>query len=226
MPLIDIGRLTEDLLNAPPSPAGDTTSAPRVAAPLPGGAVRALRRRGAVRAWSRAPLDGALLARSLEYACEQDARLWAPSHPELPSPVASVLARDVADLPRGIHRYDTGERALKPEPHELPPLEDMVLQLEFAAAPAVIVVHGDLSTAVERHGVGGHRRLLARGAAFAHSVWLAALAGGAVGSVFAGVLSAAGRTHLGLDGAGRAQLLGLALGHPRTAAASQDGDPR
>ncbi|WP_338676495.1 nitroreductase family protein [Streptomyces sp. SCSIO 30461] len=228
MPLIDIGRLTENLLTAPPvvgAPAAPPPP-PRATAAVPGDVVQALRRRTAVRTWSPEPLDGALLARALDYACEQDTRLWQPAFPALPSPVAAVLACGVSGLPRGVHRYDTGERGLKPEPRDLPPLKDLVLQLEFAKAPAVVLVHGDLATAVERYGVSGHRQLLARGAAFAHSVWLAALHEGAVGSVFAGVLSAAGRTHLGLDGAGRAQLLGLALGQPQRSAPSKDGDTR
>ncbi|MFE9254185.1 hypothetical protein [Streptomyces sp. NPDC006879] len=228
MPLIDIGRLTEDLLTAPATPTALPAPglSPQVAARTPGSPVRALRRRGAVRAWSREPLDEASLARALDYACEQDGRLWQPAHPALPAPVASVLAHDVHDLPRGVYQYDTAERQLKPEPRELPPLESLVLQLEFAQAPVVIVVHGDLATAVARHGVAGHRQLLCRGAAFAHSIWLAALCGDAVGSVFAGVLSAAGRTHLDLDGAARAQLLGLALGHPRRATSPGEGDRR
>ncbi|WP_240137425.1 nitroreductase family protein [Streptomyces sp. MUM 178J] len=228
MPLIDIGRLTEDLLTAPPASTPPATHEPPPRAPvaLPGSPVEALRRRGAVRAWSHEPLDGTLLPRALDYAREQDARLWQPAFPELPSPVATVLAHSVEGLPRGVYRYGAGAPGPTPEPGELPPLEDLVLQLEFAQAPAVVVVHGDLATAVARYGVTGHRQLLARGAAFAHSVWLASLCGGAVGSVFAGVLSAAGRNHLGLDGAGRAQLLGLALGPPRRSASPEGGSRR
>ncbi|TFE58668.1 hypothetical protein E3E14_00165 [Streptomyces sp. ICN441] len=188
---------------------------PGAAPPLPGDPVHALRRRTAQRHWAPEPLDGDVLVQALGYAFEQDERLWRPAFPTLPAPSATVLVQRLLGVPDGCHRYAPGARRLEPEPHVvLPPLADLVLQLEFGDAPALVVVHGDLATAAERHGAGGHRLLLARGAALAHATWLAALSLGAAGSVFAGVLGAAGRTHLGIDGSGRAQLIGLALGSP------------
>ncbi|RNL71347.1 hypothetical protein EBF04_10400 [Streptomyces sp. I6] len=188
---------------------------PGAAPPLPGDPVQALRRRTAQRHWAPEPLDGDVLVQALGYAFEQDERLWRPAFPTLPAPSATVLVQRLLGVPDGCHHYVPGERRLEPEPRDLPPLADLVLQLEFGDAPALVVVHGDLAATAERHGAGGHRLLLARGAALAHATWLAALSLGAAGSVFAGVLGAAGRTHLGIDGSGRAQLIGLALGSPR-----------
>lgn len=215
MPLIDTAGLTEQLLAAPPTAAAADDVRPGAAPPLPGDPVHALRHRRAQRHWAPEPLDGDVLVKALAYAFEQDGRLWRPAFPTLPTPAATVLVQRLLDVPEGCHRYEPEGRRLVPEPRALPPLADLVLQLEFAEAPALVVVHGDLAATLERHGAGGHRLLLARGAALAHSTWLAALSLGAVGSVFAGVLGAAGRTHLGLDGSGRAQLIGLALGSPR-----------
>ncbi|MEV0962054.1 nitroreductase family protein [Streptomyces sp. NPDC049910] len=240
MPLIDTARLTEELLAAPPTASATTATAsatvstataataatastatatagfrPGAAPPLPGDPVQALRRRTAQRHWAPEPLDGDVLVQALGYAFEQDERLWRPAFPTLPAPSATVLVQRLLGVPDGCHHYVPGERRLEPEPRDLPPLADLVLQLEFGDAPALVVVHGDLAATAERHGAGGHRLLLARGAALAHATWLAALSLGAAGSVFAGVLGAAGRTHLGIDGSGRAQLIGLALGSPR-----------
>ncbi|MEV6318452.1 hypothetical protein [Streptomyces sp. NPDC051776] len=241
MPLIDLNRLTEDLLlaapyerqgkpNSVPQPHAvpdrelrtephtephTMDAAPPVLPPaLPGDPVGALRSRTAVRQWARGPFDGERLLRALRYAVEQDGQLWAPAFPELPAPVAAVLAQRVRGVPAGYHHFDPSTGALVPQPYDPPPMRDLVLQLEFAEAPVVIVVLGDLAAAVDRRGVHGHRLLLARGAAFAHAVWLAGLSEGAAGTVFAGVLSSAGRTELGIDGFRRAQLLGLALGDP------------
>ncbi|MFG2195876.1 hypothetical protein [Streptomyces sp. NPDC048639] len=219
MPLIDLNRLTEDLLLSAPyerhdGSRTDDAAPPGVPLALPGDPVGALRSRTAVRRWGRGPFDGDRLLRALRYAVEQDGRMWAPAFPELPSPVAAVLAQRVRGVPAGHHHYDPSTGTLAPQPYDPPPLRDLVLQLEFAEAPVVVVVLGDLAEAVDRYGAHGHRLLLSRGAAFAHAVWLAGLSEGAAGTVFAGILSSAGRTELGIDGYRRAQLLGLALGDP------------
>ncbi|MEU6084215.1 nitroreductase family protein [Streptomyces sp. NPDC047108] len=228
MPLIDLNRLTEDLLLSSPqrrsSRPGTGRTAPSVVPPaLPGDAVGALRARAAVRQWASGAFDGARLLRALRHASEQDRQWWGPAFPELPSPVAAVLAQRVDGVAAGYHHYAPATGELAPQPYDPPPVRDLVLQLEFAEAPVVIVVLGDLAAAVDRYGTHGHRLLLARGAAFAHAVWLAGLSEGAAGTVFAGVLSSAGRTELGIDGFRRAQLLGLALGDPVDAAPPVSG---
>ncbi|MER5885340.1 hypothetical protein ABT160_16045 [Streptomyces sp. NPDC001941] len=218
MPLIDVTRLTEDLLldTAPGAPAPTTPATTATAPPpLPGSPVRALDSRTAVRHWAPEPLDRRVLCRALAHASLTDACLWASGGaPATAAPTALVLVRDVGGTRPGVHAYDPGSGELVAEPGPLPDLRDLVLQLEFARAPAIVVVLGDLVAATERAGAAGHRQLLTRGAAFAHSAWLSALSEGAAGTVFAGVLGAAGRTTLGFDGARRAQLIALALGNP------------
>lgn len=97
----------------------------------------------------------------------------------------------------------TGERA-----------QELVLQREFADAPALVVVLGDLAAAEERHGPHGHRLLLQRAGAAGHAGWLAAIAHGMHGTVFAGLLPDKLRALAGVDGSRRAQLLALSFGHP------------
>ncbi|MBT2365428.1 nitroreductase family protein [Streptomyces sp. ISL-10] len=216
MPLIDINQLTEDLLHTGAAQPTGVFAGPATPPPLPGDPVQALRTRSAVRQWASGPMEVGTLARVLQYACEQDDRIWKPAFPTLPTPTAAVLARRVGGLPDGYYHYDPGREALVRQAQPMPPAEELVLQLEFAQAPVLVLALGDLAQATGRHGASGHRLLLARGAALAHAMWLAALSRGAVGTVFAGVLNAAGRTELGIDGFHQAQLLGLALGEPRS----------
>lgn len=220
MPLIDLSALTDSLIThaptaaAPPPGGAPPRTDARPLPPLPGDTFRALRERTAVRSWGADPLDGGLLRRALAHACEGDHLTWRTAFPHAPAPTAAVLVQRVSGVEPGHYHYDPhGDVLVAPTP-SLPALEGLVLQLEFAQAPALIVVQGDLSGAVARDGISGHRLLLTRGAAFAHAIWLAALSEGGAGTVFAGVLGAAGRTELGIDGGARTQLLGLALGMP------------
>ncbi|MFB6521204.1 hypothetical protein [Streptomyces sp. NPDC056401] len=224
MPLIDVHQLADRLvLEAAAQPAGPVTdrSAPSPSLPnLPGSTVRALATRTAVRSWAPEPLDGGLLHRALAYAAAHDAAQWGAAFPDDPAPTAAVLVKRVAGLRSGFHLYDTRSGELTFQEREVPDHAELVLQLEFGDAPVLVLVLGDMAGALAREGAAGHRRLLSRGAAFAHSAWLSALSEGAAGTVFAGVLSSAARTHLGVDGYRQAQLLGLALGTP-----AEEGSP-
>ena len=53
--------------------------------------------------------------------------------------------------------------------------EELVMQREFADAPALLVITGNLAAALARHGSHGHRLLLTRAGAAGHAAWLAAL---------------------------------------------------
>lgn len=63
-----------------------------------------------------------------------------------------------------------------------------LLQREFAEAAAVLLVEGDMAAALARDGDHGYRRLISRGAAAAHHLWLDAEANGLECCAFAGVL--------------------------------------
>jgi hypothetical protein len=90
--------------------------------------------------------------------------------------------------------------------------EDLVLQKEFAAAPVLCTVTGNLAAAQARHGGYGHRQLLVRAGAAAHAAWLAALRLDLVGTVFAGLLPQVLRDRAGADGYRRAPLFAFAAG--------------
>lgn len=215
MPLIDVNQVTEDLIRAISTPTINTPARSTVPArlpALPGDPVDALQSRTAVRRWAGEALDATLLLRALRYACEQDEQVWKPAFPGLPAPTPALLIQHVGGLPKGYHHYDAERAELVPQRFVPPPVADLVLQLEFAEAPVVILTLGDMAETLARYGAPGHRLMLARGAAFAHAMWLSALSQGGVGTVFAGILTSAARTELGIDGLRQAQLCGLALG--------------
>jgi len=127
---------------------------------------------------------------------------------------ALYLSVDDGDALQHVAALPTGERA-----------EEVVLQREFAHAPALVVVLGNLAAAEARHGAHGHRLLLQRAGAAGHAGWLAAIAHGLDGTVFAGLLPDKLRALAGVDGSRRAQLLALSFGHPlSTESAVNQGD--
>jgi hypothetical protein len=128
-----------------------------------------------------------------------------------------LAAWRVDGLATAVHHYDADAHALV----TVGPLpsgergEDVVLQREFADAPALLLVGGNLAAATHRHGSHGHRLLLTRAGAAAHAAWLAALALELTGSVFAGLLPTAFCELTGGDGYLRAPLFAFAAGHRR-----------
>ncbi|GAB1641475.1 nitroreductase family protein [Krasilnikovia sp. MM14-A1259] len=128
-----------------------------------------------------------------------------------------VAARDVAGLPPAIYAH---------RPHtetfvrvgDLPTGDesaDLVLQVEFADSPAIVLICGPLAASLDRHGEHGHRLLLSRAGAAAYAGWLTAIDHGLVGSIFAGFLATSLRPLAPVDGYYTTQLLALAVGHPR-----------
>jgi nitroreductase len=175
----------------------------------------ALRGRTAVRQYARSPLaldDVAALAAA---ATGADRRGWPAEHAAVPLDILIASWR-VMGAPPALARYDADAHALV-RLGELPTgkaAEDLVLQREFAHAPAVALVTGDLRTATARRGAHGHRLLLLRAGAACQAMWLAALRRALVGSIFAGLLPDALRDIGGVDGYSRAALLALAVGRP------------
>ncbi len=127
-----------------------------------------------------------------------------------------VAARAVTGLRPAIHLADPRSGRFTAI-GELPigaAAADLVLQLEFAQAPAILMVCGPLASSLDRHGEHGHRLLLSRAGAAAYAGWLTALDHGLAGSIFAGFLAAALRPLVPVDGYHTTQLLALAVGHP------------
>jgi nitroreductase len=183
-----------------------------------------LQRRRSIRFYSQGELRADELGTLLAASCAADRASW-------PREVAAgvelqllVVALDVGGVDAGLYRY--GE-----DGHELAPvasldgerdLGNLFLQVEFACAPAVVLVAGSLAAAVERHGDHGHRLLLARAGEAAHNVWLAAVSLGLAGTVFAGVLPHALQRLAEVDGYWRTPLFACAVG--RAAATTQPRD--
>ncbi len=194
------------------------TAVPAVAAPAPGRPVEELQRgRTSVRTYAPLPVPVEVLAAVVADAGQFDVDAWgddaAGSGLQL-----LVAARHVAGLPQGL--YAANWRAacfsrLAPLPSGAA-AADLVLQLEYTDAPAIVIVCGSLAASLDRHGDHGHRLLLARAGAATHAGWLAALDHGLAGSVFAGFLAAALRPLAAVDGWDRTQLLALSVGYPVT----------
>ncbi|MBT2445597.1 nitroreductase family protein [Streptomyces sp. ISL-43] len=174
-----------------------------------------LRDRVAVRTYAPAPVTADELAAVLNQAQSFDSLSWPDHHAGGPLGFL-VAARNVTGLPTGLYGYEPelGEFSRLADLPEGEAAESMVLQMEFAWAPAIVLVCGSLAASLDRHGEHGHRLLMARAGAAAHTAWLAALDQGLVGSIFAGFLSSALKPLLGLDGYRTAQLLAFAVGRP------------
>jgi len=197
-----------------PAGLGAAAVAPRAALPEPGdpGALDALlRRRTSVRTWARTPLAQEEVRTVVRAAGDADARLWPGEAAAGQGLELLLVAWRVAGLAPGLYAGLGLERA--GELPTGPAAQELVLQVEYAEAPALVLVLGDLAAAEARHGCHGHRLALLRAGAAAHAGWLAALGAGLVGGVFAGLLPGPLRGLAGVDGASRAQLFALAIGH-------------
>jgi hypothetical protein len=174
-----------------------------------------LRRRTSVRTYAPTPIAVEELAAVVDRAAAFDRAAW-PDHDAGAELEFLVAARDVTGLPVGIYLYSAAEGDFV-RLADLPAgdaAEELVLQLEFAHAPAIVMVCGPLAASLDRHGEHGHRLLLTRAGAAAHAAWLTALDRGLAGSIFAGFLSSALKPLVPVDGYRSAQLLAFACGHP------------
>ncbi|MBV2153699.1 nitroreductase family protein [Kitasatospora sp. SUK 42] len=193
--------------------------------PLVGDSLRStLRRRKANRFFADQPVDADVLRRMVEAGHGADASLWPVERAARPLEFL-VAARDVTGLRPAVHRH---------EPDGFTPLADLagtgelsalVLQPEFALAPAILVAVGSLEDATDSAGSHGHRLLLERSGAACAAAWLTAVDAGLSGSIFAGFLPSALRRLVGIDGFRRTQLLALAVGQAREPSDEYGGRP-
>ncbi|MGW8975635.1 nitroreductase family protein [Streptomyces platensis] len=201
-------------LHTAASGAGEGFAA--IAAPHSGQPLDALlRRRASQRTYGPEPVPVEVLAAVVEQAAQFDRSAW-PDHEAGAGLEFLVAARNVAGLAPALYLYseDRGDFTSLAELPDGEAAADLVLQLEFADAPAIVLVCGPLAASLGRHGEHGHRLLLARAGAAAHTAWLTALDRGLVGSIFAGFLSAALKPLVPVDGYRSAQLLAFSLGRP------------
>ena len=224
--LLDDARVGSTPRGAPPGavPASVRRSplvnGPRVALPQPtpatAGLEDALRRRTAIRSFSSAPLRGSELATMAAAAHAWDHEMWAQDVDAGVSLEIFAAAWRVEGLATGLYRYEPQDGSLR-WAATLPmgeAAEDLVMQREFAWAPLLLVVTGNLAAAISHRGSHGHRLLLLRAGAAAYASWLAALGMGLAGSLFAGMLPGAMRELAGADGYTRASLFAFAVGRP------------
>jgi hypothetical protein len=127
-----------------------------------------------------------------------------------------IVAWRVENLAPAVYRYEPDEHALSyvgPAPDQQAEGTNLVLQTEFAAAPIIVFLTGNLAAASARHGAWGHRQLLLRAGSAGHRLWLASLGVGLVGTVFAGFLPRAAQRIAGVDGYINASLLAYSTGY-------------
>jgi len=129
---------------------------PAVRRPLDG----VLSARQAVRSYRPDPVPGDDLAALLRSARSADAAAWSAAGPPGWAPAARfVTADDPPDLRSTLFR-------------------------QYAAAPAILLVGGDVAAAVDAMGLAGYRHALLRASGFGYAAWLAAVALGLDGCVF------------------------------------------
>ncbi|MEX2982480.1 nitroreductase family protein [Streptomyces sp. C36] len=205
---------SDPALRAALAPAGahgiSAVSAPPSGTPLE----TVLRRRKSVRAYDGEPVPVEVLTSVVQQAAAFDRSAW-PDHEAGAGLEFLVAARSVAGLRQGLYLYSPDRGDFTPLAG-LPDGEaaaDLVLQLEYAHAPAIVIVCGPLAASLDRHGEHGHRLLLTRAGAAAQTAWLTALSHGLAGSIFAGFLAAALKPLVPVDGYRNVQLLAFSLGH-------------
>jgi SagB-type dehydrogenase family enzyme len=175
-----------------------------------------LSERTTVRAYSRDSVSPDQLAVMLACANEADREYWEREQSSDEPLIFYVLAWRLTGFSAGAYTYDPEDRALRfvgPAASQAERAE-LFAQAEFASAPVVIWIAGNLAAASGRLGALGHRFLLLRAGFAGHRLWMAAMAMGLAGGVTAGVVPGAARKQFGLDGYHRASLLAFATGMP------------
>lgn len=175
-----------------------------------------LKNRVSVREYSQDPLSQEHVAVVLETAWRLQQEIWSEEtdHPHLE---LQVLALNIRDVAPALYKYEPDYRSLKrisAAIESVEAAEDLVLQKEFALAGALILVVGDLHKSLKLHSLHGHRELLFRAGFTAHGAWMAAMAAGLAGCVFAGLLPDKLQALGGADGYRRLSLFACAVGRP------------
>jgi len=190
---------------------------------------QALMVRTAVRAYDAAPVSLAQLGTLLRAASEGDRQDWPQEEAAGVGLQLTVVAWRVEGLERAIWRYQPQTHELveagpAPAPEEA---DTLTLQVEFTAAPALVLITGSLAAACARYGSWGHRQLLLRAGSAGQRLWLGAIGVGLAGSVFAGMLPRAANRFAGADGYLQAGLLAFAFGRlPRFASGKGNDLPQ
>jgi SagB-type dehydrogenase family enzyme len=208
-----------------PVPAGSLTPdltyvhAVPLSPPSTGGASvgQTLRRKKSERFYKKDPVTLQELSTMLSFAYSSDVNDW-PEENLNGLPLSFMMvAPNVGSLNDGFYQYDPVRQALLSLRGPISPddLRRLYVQEEFALAPLVIWIAGNLAAACARHGAFGHRQLLLRAGAAGNRLWMSALAMGLGGTLVAGIVQNSAGKILGLDGYRKRAILAVAIGRPR-----------
>lgn len=189
MPLVPVGtptRQVADVTLRRQAPASTEAPAAVVPAAWLAGLEQAAGQRRSVRQFSNRAVSSPALLAAVDDGFRAEAALWpAERHGSVEFAVL-VAAFAVDDMARGLHlvaRPGTGlANAFLGQPDWLPDL-----RAEYAPAPAILLICGDVRATEPAHG-GGYGSLLVRAASVGYAAWLSAIGSGMAGSVFGGAL--------------------------------------
>lgn len=170
-----------------------------------------LETRTSERFFKDATLDPCLVAEVMRAAGAYDLNQWAGECENGLELDLLVVARRVDGLVPGFYRF-VGDSFIPVEPLN-EPLDDLVLQLEFASAPVIVLALAPLADELERWSDHGERVANLRAGGAIAAGLLAGQARGLSGSPFAGFLSAPLRRLLNTDGYENAPMFAAAFGY-------------
>lgn len=172
-----------------------------------------LEHRESVRFYGAESVDAAVVARIVRAGHRADAATW-------PSEVGAglgiellVAARRMTGSAPAILRLD-GDAFVPLAELDEETAEDLVLQIEYAWSPVILIAIAPLADALDRWGDHGERLVNTRAAAAITAALHEASSLGLAGSPFAGLLTSGLRRLLDVDGYANAQLFAASLGHP------------
>jgi SagB-type dehydrogenase family enzyme len=198
---------------------GQSSSIVKLPFPVRGGATvgSAFSKRISVRQYSPDPIRALDIGTALHYAYSADMLDWPAENGAYLPLTFVILAKNVLGVQEGVYEYQPDRHGLESMGRCLSHAQssELFIQGEFANAPAVIWVIGNLAGACARDGVSGYRRDLIRAGAAGHRLWMAAIGLGLSGCLVAGMVPSAGRRLLGLDGYKRAAYIAFATGYAR-----------
>lgn len=177
-----------------------------------------LSHRSSQRFFADLAVDPRVLAAALLEAVRADRACWPEDEPV----DLLVVVNSVTGMEPGLYRVQPAESIDAVTFNFLQHISrqdiaEMVLQLEFAHAPAIIMAVASLEAHLQRWGDHGEPLMNRRAGQAVASALLNAQRRGAAGQIFAGCLPSGLARHLTVDGYYRAQLLAAVIGHPWTA---------
>lgn len=124
-----------------------------------------------------------------------------------------IAARGLQGAEPAIYRLE-GDHFVPLAPLPIEGAEDLVLQVEFATSPLIVIAIAPFADLLARWGDHGERLANTRAAAAIAAALFEANALGVAGSPFAGFLTSGLRRLIEVDGYANAQMFAASFGHP------------